>query len=137
MKWKAQHLTVLFLSFLETLYRTIMSDLPYICSLSQTLLIKMFCLRNIFPPKRRTRFISSATENIIVEVPQKMQISACSVTLACNGISIIIFTRPSLARGVLQAPSFLIKSVSQSFILSGNIFSTPSLSSQRARELKF
>ena len=35
--------------------------------------------------------ISSATENIIIEVPQKILISAFSATLALNGISIEIF----------------------------------------------
>ena len=35
--------------------------------------------------------ISSATENNIMEVPQKIPISAFSATLAYNGISITIF----------------------------------------------
>ena len=34
---------------------------------------------------------SSATENIIMEVPQKIQFFTFSATLAYNGISIIIF----------------------------------------------
>ena len=35
--------------------------------------------------------ISSATENIIMEVPQKIPIYTFSVALAYNGISIVIF----------------------------------------------
>ena len=35
--------------------------------------------------------ISSATENIIMEVPQKISKSAFSATLAYNGIDILIF----------------------------------------------
>ena len=34
---------------------------------------------------------SSATENIIMEVPQKIQFFTFSATIAYNGISIIIF----------------------------------------------
>ena len=45
--------------------------------------MKMFC-------------ISSATKDIIMEVPQKIQINMFSVALANNGISILIF---------LQAPA--------------------------------
>ena len=37
--------------------------------------------------------IPSAEENIIMEVPQKIPIYACSATLDHNGISIIIFLR--------------------------------------------
>ena len=35
--------------------------------------------------------ISSATKNIIMEVPQKIPFFTFSVALACNGISIILF----------------------------------------------
>ena len=37
--------------------------------------------------------ISCATENIIMEVPQKISIYAFSVALAYNGISILIFLK--------------------------------------------
>ena len=41
--------------------------------------------------------IPSATENILMEVPQKIRIYTFSVTLAYNGISITIFvTAPAL-----------------------------------------
>ena len=51
----AQSISYFSLSVLEALYRTIMWDLPYTCSLSQTLLRQMFWWRNISPPKRRPR----------------------------------------------------------------------------------
>ena len=54
--------------------------------------------------------IQSAEENIIMEVPQKIQIYTFSATLGNNGISIIIFNRPGVAGAVLQSPPSLINS---------------------------
>ena len=41
----------------------------------------------------KTYFLPSAEENIIMEVPKKIQIYKFSATLAYNGISMIIFFR--------------------------------------------
>ena len=52
--------------------------------------------------------IPSAEQNIIMEMPQKIRIYTFSAALGHDGISIIIFNRPSLAGAVLQSPPSLI-----------------------------